>query len=1496
MDAPTASVHPNCASRTGERIPSPTRGTDASRRLGLRSGNRAEPNQQGGPLRAGYKIPGFLRRAGKRERRDAEVAQEERGPQPLKHAEIRFEAAMGKERDTKRRSAKTGDGDDQPQATVEEDVVELLPEPSGGRGAATSRAQETSRVQEDMRRGSALLAQRDYKSVFKESPSEYEFAEPDHAQSKQRSTFDAHRGPGQRVASSAGGPPHAAPRDSSGGMFAPLLQASPAKFGDMPRFRPTLGRIGTWWVDRPFEVRVNGGVSQDIELNIPVPSNKHGTDKVKIPFNAISYIQVYETAPHLFIVIRAIRDMISVDSAASCGEQQFVPYYDFDSKEIEKNCIVLIFPWDMHPTVKRMIEELCSDQSIERTLGKSESLRDEDRARYTEPAPSAGPSNAGSKRAASPSEPDMVQILLYPPGQKGAVALTKKDFNLLKPCEMLNDNVIDFYLKYIEVEVLPRMDRERADRGERPLRFHFFNAFFYKRLSQGGGAQGNYEAVRKWTRKADIFSFDYLFIPVHESVHWALAIVCHPGRAFAKDGRQLDAADRACIMYLCSMGTPNQAAQTMIEGYLRKAWQDKDRFRASPVPNPLEAPPAPPGPAAPDVPAGPAPPASEAASDVPDAAPAGTADASASGPAASAPSATGRRPGPFFAKIKAEVPKQDNFTDCGVFVLEYIERFLQEPLVPTLRGKNGTLALRKEDWFTVEDIMRKRSAIQALIVKLVGAEETARLELEVTEPAKYVDDEFKSLHPDPSLIDVSADADASPEPSAPPSRPGAGAAGGEGAAAGSGDEGAGPAGRVTTENKAAQKFGHLSKKRKKEEQVNGRAERAARRSAAGESRGAAGADDSTVNLSSDGESGEGAKGGRFATAPLSKRMAGEEKEEGEEEEEEEIKLKGFETGSAGEASPEDDDDDVLETPTFSKAPARTAERGVRGEGAANVEREAGKGAAGAAPPPEGPHPPDDLRPDEASDGEEAPEAPPAAPAGAQLGADEKEDEVTEELVPALQESRISSAGPPSRRRPILFPANLRGRQSLKQQPPPIPDWLPSNPAAAKEDAGEEEGSEAEAGAEAGAGAGPEAGAGAGEESGEVPPSVDEEETAAQPSRRVRKKGRRRDEEGEEAAGRDAAELEAASGQAAAVESDEVVVAISPSASCDESAAGPSAAPHKAEAQSEMQPARGRRGAGAAKAAPPPAEAHAGKEEQAARAEGTGDSSGEAAASPRLPKGAHRLRKYRKSGSASQESGDAEAAAPPPPAAPPAAAGRAGGGGQAADDEDGSSSGSSRRAPQRGPAKRRQFPSPTTTGRTRAGRRHLAGRRWALQAAPPSRRLQEPGREAAPRAAPAARAPSDASRRGGKANGKGALGSSGGRQGAADPRQSTMDSHITRPAGAASRKRKCEGAEEAAKRVDDLSSGDEGPKASEYDEQNHFASRHPEQDRGGKPAEGQARPNRAAEHSEEAAKRGEPKAGGRGRQAAAQSVIDLDGDEGSALPAPPPNPKKPRQPR
>lgn len=44
------------------------------------------------------------------------------------------------------------------------------------------------------------------------------------------------------------------------------------------------------------------------------------------------------------------------------------------------------------------------------------------------------------------------------------------------------------------------------------------------------GKQSGYQLVKSWTKKVNLFEKDFLIIPINENLHWYLAIICHPSR------------------------------------------------------------------------------------------------------------------------------------------------------------------------------------------------------------------------------------------------------------------------------------------------------------------------------------------------------------------------------------------------------------------------------------------------------------------------------------------------------------------------------------------------------------------------------------------------------------------------------------------------------------------------------------------------------------------------------------------------------------------------------------------------------------------------------------------------------------------------------------------------------------------------------------------------------------------------------------------------------
>ncbi|KFP51424.1 Sentrin-specific protease 7, partial [Cathartes aura] len=318
-------------------------------------------------------------------------------------------------------------------------------------------------------------------------------------------------------------------------------------------------------------------------------------------------------------------------------------------------------------------------------------------------------------------------IVYPPPPAKGGLGVTREDLECLEYGEFLNDVIIDFYLKYLLLEKVPK---HLADRT------HIFSSFFYKCLtrteknSEGdlkvSAAQRRHRRVRTWTRHINIFSKDYIFVPVNEESHWYIAVICFPWleeavyeecphqdslyhqpqqsplwsesenartgsvlafsgnckdeeetdakkSLFSKGGNEIAASasvldsgiskislsnskrqicKRPCILILDSLkaGSVQKTVQVLRE-YLEVEWEAKRKTHRE------------------------------------------------------------------FNKstmidLCPRVPKQDNSSDCGVYLLQYVESFFQNPIV------NFEQPLHLEKWFPRQLIRSKREEIRDLILQL----------------------------------------------------------------------------------------------------------------------------------------------------------------------------------------------------------------------------------------------------------------------------------------------------------------------------------------------------------------------------------------------------------------------------------------------------------------------------------------------------------------------------------------------------------------------------------------------------------------------------------------------------------------------------------------------------------------------------------------------------------------------------------------------------------
>ncbi|KAI6217881.1 Ulp1 protease [Aphelenchoides besseyi] len=129
-----------------------------------------------------------------------------------------------------------------------------------------------------------------------------------------------------------------------------------------------------------------------------------------------------------------------------------------------------------------------------------------------------------------------------------AVKITRKDLRTLAGLNWLNDEIINFYLNLIV-----RRGEQNADLPKT----YAFNTFFLSTLQQRG-----YAAVKRWTRKVDVFSYDVLLVPVHLGNHWCLAVIDFKAQE---------------ISYFDSLGGKNVGCLEALKSYLQEEHRDKKK-------------------------------------------------------------------------------------------------------------------------------------------------------------------------------------------------------------------------------------------------------------------------------------------------------------------------------------------------------------------------------------------------------------------------------------------------------------------------------------------------------------------------------------------------------------------------------------------------------------------------------------------------------------------------------------------------------------------------------------------------------------------------------------------------------------------------------------------------------------------------------------------------------------------------------------------------------
>ncbi|XXG55768.1 hypothetical protein AAC387_Pa03g3364 [Persea americana] len=260
---------------------------------------------------------------------------------------------------------------------------------------------------------------------------------------------------------------------------------------------------------------------------------------------------------------------------------------------------------------------------------------------------------------------DPFEDVVYPKEDPDAVSISKRDIELLQPETFVNDTIIDFYIKYLKNKIPP----------EDKHRFHFFNSFFFRKLADPDkdpgsalGGKAAFQRVRKWTRKVNIFEKDYIFVPVNYNLHWSLIVICHPGDIAYFKGKCLsdEVVSKAhkvpCILHMDSIKGSHNGLKNLIQSYLWEEWKVRHEEPSEDISLKFLS----------------------------------------------------------LRFVPLELPQQENSFDCGLFLLHYVELFLEQAPNNFSPFKITKLCnFLSKDWFPPAEASHKRSIIQKLIYELL---------------------------------------------------------------------------------------------------------------------------------------------------------------------------------------------------------------------------------------------------------------------------------------------------------------------------------------------------------------------------------------------------------------------------------------------------------------------------------------------------------------------------------------------------------------------------------------------------------------------------------------------------------------------------------------------------------------------------------------------------------------------------------------------------------
>ncbi|XP_051203486.1 uncharacterized protein [Lolium perenne] len=233
-----------------------------------------------------------------------------------------------------------------------------------------------------------------------------------------------------------------------------------------------------------------------------------------------------------------------------------------------------------------------------------------------------------------------------------SVELSHDDIKCLEPESLLSSPIMNFYIMYLQQP----MSSISIPKGK----CHIFNTYFFSKLEaliSKVDKASYFLKLRRWWKGIDIFKKAYILFPVHADTHWSLVIICMPSK---EDQSGL------IILHLDSLKFHrSRHIFSVVERFLKEEWSYLNKngsLEECPIQEMVWK---------------------------------------------NLPRKIEKKP--------IAVPQQENEYDCGLFVLYYMQRFIEQ--APERIHKKD-LSMFGKRWFQPEEASALRTKIQSVLLQL----------------------------------------------------------------------------------------------------------------------------------------------------------------------------------------------------------------------------------------------------------------------------------------------------------------------------------------------------------------------------------------------------------------------------------------------------------------------------------------------------------------------------------------------------------------------------------------------------------------------------------------------------------------------------------------------------------------------------------------------------------------------------------------------------------